>query len=94
MHRVFALSAGILVLGNSAVFAEPQPFRVSGLPWGGSLTIREAPDADAAPVETILVGRRLLGFGCTNETPSGNTWCRVKFGRAVGWARRRYLSPD
>ncbi|MCE4224378.1 SH3 domain-containing protein [Methylobacterium sp. C25] len=94
MHRLFALSAFMLLLETVTALAEPQPFRVSGLPWGGSLTIREAPDADAAPVETIPVGRRLLGFGCTNETPSGNTWCRVKFGFAVGWARRRYLSPD
>ncbi|GEP08323.1 SH3 domain-containing protein [Methylobacterium gnaphalii] len=94
MRRVLPLSAATLLLGSGAALAEPEPFRVSGLPSGGSLTIREAPDADAAPVETIPVGRRLLGFGCTKETPSGNTWCRVKFGPAVGWARRRYLSPD
>jgi uncharacterized protein YraI len=36
----------------------------------------------------------VLGFGCTNETPSGLTWCRVKFDRTLGWARRRYLTPD
>ncbi len=37
---------------------------------------------------------RALVFGCTNDTPSRTTWCRVKAGRALGWARRRYLAPE
>lgn len=94
MHRRSILAAAALLAGAFPALAAPEPFRVEGLPRGGFLTIREAPDADSAAVETVPVGRRLLGFGCTNETPSGNTWCRVKFGRSVGWARRRYLTPD
>ncbi len=39
-------------------------------------------------------GARLRGFGCTADTPSGLTWCRVKAGPILGWARRRYLSPE
>jgi uncharacterized protein YraI len=88
------LAAAVLLAGALPASAEPEPFRVEGLPRGGYLTIREAPDADSAEVDRIPVGRRLLGVGCTNDTPSGNTWCRVKFGRSVGWARRRYLTPD
>lgn len=71
-----------------------EPFRVEGLPRDDGLTIRETPDASAPALGQIPVGRRVLGFGCTTDTPSGLTWCRVKFGRTVGWARRRYLTPD
>ncbi|WP_430911830.1 SH3 domain-containing protein [Methylobacterium sp. sgz302541] len=74
--------------------AAADTFRVDGLPYGDSLTIRETPDASAAAVGQIPVGRRVLGFGCTNDTPSATTWCRVRFGRALGWARRRYLAPE
>ncbi|GEL39563.1 hypothetical protein MEX01_01540 [Methylorubrum extorquens] len=86
---VFAL---LLAGGGSAWGAET--FRVEGLPRDDSLTIRETPDAGAPALGQIPVGRRVLGFGCTNETPSGLTWCRVKFDRTLGWARRRYLTPD
>jgi hypothetical protein len=74
--------------------ADPEAFRVDGLPRGEALSIREEPDAGAAVVGEIPAGRRALGFGCTNETPSRTTWCRVKFGRAIGWARRHYLAPE
>jgi hypothetical protein len=74
--------------------ADPEAFRVDGLGRGESLSIREEPDAGAAVIGEIPVGRRVLGFGCTNDTPSRTTWCRVKFGRALGWARRRYLAPE
>ena len=83
-----------LIAGVVPVLAEPEPFRVSGLARDGALAIREAPDVDSPAVDEVPAGRRLLAFGCTNDTPSGNTWCRVKFGPSVGWARRRYLSPD
>lgn len=92
--RCIPLVAAALLASAIPARAEPEPFRVEGLPRGGFLTVREAPDADSATVETIPVGRRVLGFGCTNETPSGLTWCRVKFDRTLGWARRRYLTPD
>ncbi len=71
-----------------------ETFRVEGLPRDDSLTIREAPDARAPALGQIPAGRRVLGFGCTADTPSGLTWCRVKFERVLGWARRRYLAPD
>ena len=81
-----------LAAGLPALSAES--FRVEGLPRDDSLTIRETPDADAPALGKIPAGRRVLGFGCTNDTPSGLTWCRVRFERVLGWARRRYLTPD
>jgi uncharacterized protein YraI len=80
-----ALSAG-------AARAEPEAYRVTGLAPGEPLSIRAEPDAAAEVVGEIRT--RALVFGCTNETPSRTTWCRVRTGRIVGWARRRYLSPD
>lgn len=71
-----------LMLGVASAQAAPEPFRVGGLARDGALAIREAPDADSPPVEQIPADRRVLGFGCTADTPSGNTWCRVKYGRA------------
>ncbi|MDR7037594.1 MULTISPECIES: SH3 domain-containing protein [Methylobacterium] len=87
-----ALALALLAAGPAR--AEPEPFRVDGLPRGEALSIRAEPDAAAEIVGEIPAGRRLLGFGCTNDTPSRTTWCRVKFGRSVGWARRRYLAPE
>lgn len=91
-----SVSAFVLTLGLGAgpAAAEPEAFRVSGLPRNDALAIREAPDADAPALDEVPIGRRVLGFGCTTDTPSGHTWCRVKYGRSLGWARRRYLTPD
>lgn len=75
-------------------FGRLEFFRVEGLPPGDTLSIREAPDADSAALGQAPPRGRLRGFGCTNDTPSGLTWCRVKFGPVVGWARRRYLTPE
>jgi uncharacterized protein YraI len=90
--------AAIVILTGSLAaeqaWAAPEGFRVDGLPRDETLTIREAPDAEAPAVAEVPVGRRLIGFACTTDTPSGRTWCRVKYGRSVGWARRRYLAPD
>ena len=94
MRHLSLLALAAFLAGVIPASAEPEPFRVEGLPRGGFLTIREAPDADTAEVDRIPVGRRVLGFGCTTDTPSGNTWCRIKYGRSIGWARRRYLTPD
>jgi len=59
------------------------------------LHVRDRPEADAEVVARIPRNARgVRGFGCTNETPSGYTWCRVKYGDVVGWARRRYLQPE
>ena len=92
MLRISALA---LALSAGAALAEPEFFRVADLQRGAMLTIRERPDAEAQAVGEIpWNGRRIRGFGCTTDTPSGRTWCRVKYGPAVGWARRRYLQPD
>ncbi|SFG69212.1 SH3 domain-containing protein [Methylobacterium gossipiicola] len=86
------------VTATSVLVATPasavESYRVAGLPLGEGLSIREAPDAEAPSLGQLPVGARLRGFGCTSDTPSGLTWCRVKGGRLLGWARRRYLSPD
>ncbi|MBX9930564.1 MAG: SH3 domain-containing protein [Methylobacterium sp.] len=71
-----------------------EAFRVSGLPPGDTLSIRETPDAEAVALGQAPSGARLRGFGCTADTPSRLTWCRVKAGPILGWARRRYLAPD
>lgn len=71
-----------------------EAYRVGGLPLGEGLTIREAPDAAAPALGQVPIGARLRGFSCTSDTPSGLTWCRVKGGGVLGWARRRYLAPD
>ena len=86
----------IIALALTAVpaFAETSAFRVDGLPRGDALSIRETPDSSAFVLGRAPEGVRLRGFGCTNETPSGLTWCRVKAGPILGWARRRYLSPE
>jgi hypothetical protein len=82
--------AAPLVPGGA--IADPETYRISGLPPGEPLTIRAEPDPAAEQVGEIRT--LALVFGCTNDTPSRTTWCRVKVGRAVGWARRRYLAPE
>ncbi|GJD89740.1 MULTISPECIES: SH3 domain-containing protein [Methylobacterium] len=72
--------------------ADPQAYRVEGLPRGEALSVRAEPDPAAERVGEVR--GRVLVFGCTNETPSRTTWCRVKDGRTLGWARRRYLAPE
>lgn len=89
------LAALALALSAGAASADPEFFRAADLARGAALTIRERPDTEAPAVGGIPWNARgIRGFGCTNETPSGHTWCRVKYGDAVGWARRRYLQPD
>ena len=84
----------ILVVLTAAPTGAAETFRVDGLPRGETLTIRETPDAASPALGQAPVGTRLRGFGCTSDTPSGLTWCRVKAGPILGWARRRYLSPE
>jgi uncharacterized protein YraI len=90
--RPFAAALLLAALSAGAAQAEPEAYRVTGLAPGEPLSIRAEPDAAAEVVGEIRT--RALVFGCTNETPSRTTWCRVRAGRVVGWARRRYLSPD
>ncbi|MFH6782581.1 MULTISPECIES: SH3 domain-containing protein [Methylobacterium] len=93
-----AAAAAALLLVPASVeaqdFGRLEIFRVEGLPPGDTLSIREAPDAESPALAQAPSRGRLRGFGCTNETPSGLTWCRVKLGPIVGWARRRYLTPE
>ncbi|KMO32807.1 peptide-binding protein [Methylobacterium tarhaniae] len=93
-----AAAAALLLLApawaSAQDFGRLEIFRVEGLPPGDTLSIREAPDADSPALGQAPARGRLRGFGCTNETPSGLTWCRVKLGPIVGWARRRYLTPE
>ena len=85
----------VLALTAGAANAAPEMFRVSGIEPGSALHARERPEADAEVIARIPRNARgVRGFGCTNETPSGYTWCRVKYGDVVGWARRRYLQPE
>ncbi|MBE7243992.1 MAG: SH3 domain-containing protein [Actinomycetospora chiangmaiensis] len=89
LTTAFSLST-MLVAGPA--LAEPEVYRVTGLAPGEALSIRVEPDAAAEQIGEIRV--RALVFGCTNDTPSRTTWCRVKAGRTLGWARRRYLAPE
>lgn len=86
------LLAGLACTLAAPALAEPQTYRVDGLPRGEALSVRAEPDPAAELVGEIR--GRVLVFGCTNETPSRTTWCRVKDGRTLGWARRRYLAPE
>lgn len=95
MRPSFALLivlCGAALIASSRARAEPEAYRISGLPPGEPLSIRAEPDPAAEQIGEIRA--RALVFGCTNETPSRTTWCRVKAGRVLGWARRRYLAPE
>ena len=90
--RLVSLSS-LAIVWTVAALAQDS-FRVDGLPPGDTLSIRETPDAAAPALGQVPVGARIRGFGCTSDTPSGLTWCRVKAGPILGWARRRYLAPE
>ncbi|MGH1574466.1 SH3 domain-containing protein [Methylobacterium sp. P31] len=95
MRASLALAAALCLAAPFApgsAWAEPETYRISGLPPGEPLSIRAEPDPSAEQIGEIR--SRALVFGCTNDTPSRTTWCRVKVGRVLGWARRRYLAPD
>jgi uncharacterized protein YraI len=85
-------AALLLALLPLAARADPEAYRVTGLAPGEPLSLRAEPDANAEIVGEIR--GRVLIFGCTNDTPSRTTWCRARLGKTVGWARRRYLTPD
>ena len=92
-YRPLLCAAGLAILLTAGpARAAPVLYRISGLAPGEPLSVRAEPDPGAQPVGGLRGRARV--FGCTNDTPSGTTWCRVKVGRVVGWARRRYLSPE
>ena len=89
------LVAGAALGAATAAHAQAQYFRVVGVPPGDVLNIREQPDAQARLVATVPFRvRRVRGFGCTTDTPTGRSWCRVKYGDAVGWTSGIYLRPE
>lgn len=90
--RFFGLAALAIIWTSNA--SAQGSFRVDGLRPGDTLSIRETPDAEAPMLGQAPPGARLRGFGCTADTPSGLTWCRVKAGPILGWVRRRYLAPE
>lgn len=89
------LVAAVALGAASSAQAQPQYFRIVGVPPGDVLNVRERPDAAAPLVATVPPrARRVRGFGCTTDTPTGRSWCRVKAGDAVGWVRETYLRPE
>jgi SH3-like domain-containing protein len=89
------LVAGAALGAATAAHAQAQYFRIVGVPPGDVLNIREQPDAQARLVATVPFRvRRIRGFGCTTDTPTGRSWCRVKYGETVGWTREIYLRPE
>jgi len=94
IRPVLVLALLTVALAQIAPAQAAEAFRVDGLPRGETLSVRETPDAAAPALGQIPLGARVRGFGCTSDTPSGLTWCRVKAGPILGWARRRYLSPE
>jgi uncharacterized protein YraI len=91
---LLALLTGPALLTGSALAAQ-ETYRVVGIARGDSLNIRERPDADSPVVGQIPPNaRRLRGFGCTDDTPSRQAWCRIKYRDNVGWVRHNFLRYD
>ena len=73
----------------------PGTYRVHGVPRGYSLNVREQPDTKSKLVGQIPAGtRKVRGFGCTDDTPKRELWCRVKHQDVVGWANEEFLRED
>ncbi len=83
----------LLLIALSAQSA-PTTYRVVGVPLGDNLNIRELPDAESDLIGQVPPNGRMRGFGCTDDTPSGTLWCRVKYGNVVGWVRERFVQED
>ena len=93
--RFLALFVLVSTFSHTAVQAAPETYRVVGVNRGDFLKMRERPDADAPSIGQIPPNaRKLRGFGCTDDTPSGQAWCRVKYGNTVGWVRHTFLRYD
>ncbi len=84
-----------LALTANTAHAAPETFRVSGIEPGSVLHVRERPEADAEVMARIPASTRgVRGFGCTDDTPSGQAWCRVKYRNTVGWVRHNFVRYD
>ena len=89
------LLLALLVLAATPAAARQELYRVVGIAPGDRLNIRDRPDAGAEIVGAIPPNaRRLQGFGCTDDTPSRQAWCRVRYRGAVGWVREIFIRYD
>ncbi len=88
---IFAL----LLLAAAPALARQELYRVVGIARGDQLNIRERPDADSDIIGAIPPNaRRIQGFGCTDDTPSRQAWCRVRYNGVVGWVRETFIRYD
>jgi SH3-like domain-containing protein len=89
------LLLALLVFAATPAAARQELYRVVGIAPGDQLNIRERPDAEADIVGAIPPNtRRLQGFGCTDDTPSRQAWCRVRYRGVVGWVRETFIRYD
>jgi hypothetical protein len=73
----------------------PGTYRVHGVPRGYSLNIREQPETGSKLIGRIPSGtRKIRGFGCTDDTPKRDLWCRVKHRDVVGWVSEEFIRQD
>ena len=91
MRRFFL---AVLLLTAMPAQSPPTYYRVVGVARGDNLNIRERPDAESDLVGQIPRDARVRGFGCTRETRSGVSWCRVTYGAVVGWVREKFVRTD
>jgi uncharacterized protein YraI len=91
LQRLFI---AILLLSALSAQSPPTFYRVVGVARGDNLNIREQPDAESDLIGQIPRDARVRGFGCTRDTRSGISWCRVKYGAVVGWVRERFVRRD
>ena len=85
----------LLLLAAAPAAARSELYRVVGIAPGDQLNIRDRPDANADVVGQIPPNtRRLQGFGCTDDTPSRQAWCRVRYKGTVGWVRETFIRYD
>ena len=91
MRRLFL---AIILLMALPAQSPPTFYRVVGVARGDGLNIREQPDAESDLIGQIPRNARVRGFGCTDDTRTGASWCRVKHGTLVGWGREKFLRRD
>ncbi len=85
----------LLLLAATPAAARTELYRVVGIAPGDQLNIRAQPDANSDIVGQIPPNtRRLQGFGCTDDTPTRQAWCRVRYNGVVGWVRETFIRYD
>jgi uncharacterized protein YraI len=95
LSRALRLAAAAAALSVLSAQSASLTYRVVGVARGDMLNIRELPDAESDLIGQIPpTARAVRGFGCTDDTPSGTEWCRVKYGPVVGWVRGRFVEAN